>query len=142
MRLPHSGSQRAGTGAQQPGPGGSFALCTPHAPTGHVCLAGVTCAAAADASSVAFGQTQVLDTGCLLRSCVQSAVGMLRDQHAGRQRGMRRVQLLLGLLQDDAGEGPVAAPRAPPAPLQAAPPGGRAQQGPGRWRTRVPSALL
>ncbi|XP_023378779.1 E3 ubiquitin-protein ligase RNF213 [Pteropus vampyrus] len=45
--------------------------------------------------------TQVLDTGSLLRSCVQSAVGMLRDQHAGRQRGMRRVQVLLGLLQDD-----------------------------------------
>lgn len=57
--------------------------------------------------------TQVLDTGSLLRSCVQSAVGMLRDQHAGRQCGMRRVQVLLDLLQDDAGEGPVAAPPAP-----------------------------
>lgn len=95
-------------------------------PQGPCAWLGVTQAAAANASSVAFGQTQVLDTGSLLRSCVQSAVGMLRDQHTGRQRGMRRVQVLLGLLQDDTGEGPVANPRAPPAPVQAGPaPGGR-----------------
>lgn len=113
LRPSHSGSQRAGAGGQQPGSGRSFAWCAPHTSAGPVCLAGVTHAAAANASSVAFGQTQVLDTGSLLRSCVQSAVGMLRDQHAGRQCGMRRVQVLLDLLQDDAGEGPVAAPPAP-----------------------------
>lgn len=55
------------------------------------------------------GQTQILDTSSLLRSCVQSAVGMLRDQHERCQRNVRRVELLLGLLteEDDCkGEGP------------------------------------
>lgn len=141
MQLPRSGARRAGAGGQQPGPGGSSAWCAPHTPPGPVCLAGIPCTAAADASSVAFGQTQVLDTGSLLRSCVQSAVGMLRDQHAGRQRGMRRVQVLLGLLQDDAGEGPVAGPRAPPAPLQP-PTRGQGTAGPRRAANVCPLCFV
>lgn len=43
----------------------------------------------------------VLDTTRLLRSCVQSAVGMLRDQNESRARNMRRVTILLGLLNED-----------------------------------------
>lgn len=36
----------------------------------------------------------------MLRSCIQGAVGMLRDQD-GRQRSVRRVEVLLSLLDDD-----------------------------------------
>lgn len=43
---------------------------------------------------------QIVDTTSLLQSCVQGAVGMLRDQE-GRPRGMRRVEILLGLLNED-----------------------------------------
>uniref|UniRef100_A0A674BCY9 RING-type E3 ubiquitin transferase n=1 Tax=Salmo trutta TaxID=8032 RepID=A0A674BCY9_SALTR len=43
----------------------------------------------------------VLDTTLLLRSCVQSAVGMLRDQMEGGFRNTRRVEILLTLLTDD-----------------------------------------
>uniref|UniRef100_A0A673V8K9 E3 ubiquitin-protein ligase RNF213 n=1 Tax=Suricata suricatta TaxID=37032 RepID=A0A673V8K9_SURSU len=53
--------------------------------------------------SVEQGGSQVgliVDTTSLLRSCIQSAVGMLRDQD-GRQRGMRRVEILLSLLDAD-----------------------------------------
>ncbi|XP_029417237.1 E3 ubiquitin-protein ligase RNF213 isoform X2 [Nannospalax galili] len=45
--------------------------------------------------------SQVLDTTRLLRSCVQSAVGMLRDQNESCARNMRRVTILLGLLSED-----------------------------------------
>ncbi|CAH6776517.1 Rnf213 [Phodopus roborovskii] len=47
------------------------------------------------------GGCDVLDTTRLLRSCVQSAVGMLRDQNEGCARNMRRVTILLGLLNED-----------------------------------------
>ncbi|XP_072299387.1 E3 ubiquitin-protein ligase rnf213-alpha-like [Eucyclogobius newberryi] len=43
----------------------------------------------------------VLDTTMLVRSCVQSAVGMLRDQMESGFRSTRRVEILLTLLDDD-----------------------------------------
>ncbi|XP_055097754.1 E3 ubiquitin-protein ligase RNF213 isoform X3 [Symphalangus syndactylus] len=46
-------------------------------------------------------KVSILDTTGLLRSCVQSAVGMLRDQDESCTRNMRRVALLLGLLTED-----------------------------------------
>lgn len=42
----------------------------------------------------------VLDTTALVRSCVQSAVGMLRDQGDAGCRSTRRVEILLTLLSD------------------------------------------
>uniref|UniRef100_A0A673VKG4 E3 ubiquitin-protein ligase RNF213 n=1 Tax=Suricata suricatta TaxID=37032 RepID=A0A673VKG4_SURSU len=51
-------------------------------------------------SEAADGSGEIVDTTSLLRSCIQSAVGMLRDQD-GRQRGMRRVEILLSLLDAD-----------------------------------------
>lgn len=42
-----------------------------------------------------------LDTTALLQSCVQSAVGMLRDQVESGQRSTRRVQILLTLLSNN-----------------------------------------
>ncbi|XP_021096800.1 E3 ubiquitin-protein ligase RNF213 isoform X2 [Heterocephalus glaber] len=47
------------------------------------------------------GSVQVLDTTKLLRSCVQGAVAMLRDQNEGCTRNMRRVVILLSLLNED-----------------------------------------
>ncbi|XP_071329691.1 E3 ubiquitin-protein ligase rnf213-alpha [Trachinotus anak] len=44
---------------------------------------------------------RVLDTTALLRSCVQSAVGMLRDQVESGFRSTRRVQILQTLLSDN-----------------------------------------
>ncbi|XP_061556782.1 E3 ubiquitin-protein ligase rnf213-alpha isoform X1 [Phycodurus eques] len=41
-----------------------------------------------------------LDTTALVRSCVQSAVGMLRDQQGCRNRSTRRLETLLKLLSD------------------------------------------
>uniref|UniRef100_UPI0037E8EFFF E3 ubiquitin-protein ligase rnf213-alpha n=1 Tax=Semicossyphus pulcher TaxID=241346 RepID=UPI0037E8EFFF len=46
---------------------------------------------------------RVVDTTALLRSCVQSAVGMLRDQVESGLRSTRRVEILLTLLSDDDG---------------------------------------
>uniref|UniRef100_A0A8C6FXF9 E3 ubiquitin-protein ligase RNF213 n=1 Tax=Moschus moschiferus TaxID=68415 RepID=A0A8C6FXF9_MOSMO len=46
-------------------------------------------------------QTQILDTTRLLRSCIQGAVGMLRDQNEDCQRSVRRVSILLSLLDED-----------------------------------------
>lgn len=46
-------------------------------------------------------QVPILDTTQLLQSCVQGAVGMLRDRAESCQRNMRRVELLLGLLAQD-----------------------------------------
>ncbi|XP_072501344.1 E3 ubiquitin-protein ligase RNF213 isoform X2 [Notamacropus eugenii] len=45
--------------------------------------------------------TQVLDTTSLLRSCVQSAMGMLKDQNDAFKRATRRVEILLSLLTED-----------------------------------------
>ncbi|XP_071066939.1 E3 ubiquitin-protein ligase RNF213 isoform X2 [Dasypus novemcinctus] len=44
----------------------------------------------------------VLDTTRVLHSCVPSAVGMLRGQDESFQRNVRRVDILLSLLRDDA----------------------------------------
>lgn len=43
----------------------------------------------------------VLDTTQLLRSCIQGAVGLLRDPQGCRQRNVLRVETLLGLLTDE-----------------------------------------
>ncbi|XP_077022284.1 E3 ubiquitin-protein ligase RNF213 isoform X2 [Tamandua tetradactyla] len=43
----------------------------------------------------------VLDTTSLLRSCVQTAVGMLRDENESFKRNMQRVTILLSLLNED-----------------------------------------
>lgn len=42
-----------------------------------------------------------MDTTALVRSCVQSAVGMLRDQTEAGTRSTKRVQNLLMLLADN-----------------------------------------
>ncbi|XP_069558951.1 E3 ubiquitin-protein ligase rnf213-alpha [Brachyistius frenatus] len=47
------------------------------------------------------GMDNVVDTTALLRSCVQSAVGMLRDQVKSSPRSTQRVEILLTLLSDD-----------------------------------------
>ncbi|XP_078017826.1 E3 ubiquitin-protein ligase rnf213-alpha isoform X1 [Epinephelus lanceolatus] len=46
------------------------------------------------------GWDNVVDTTALVRSCVQSAVGMLRDQMESGFRSTRRVEILLMLLND------------------------------------------
>ncbi|XP_064171479.1 E3 ubiquitin-protein ligase rnf213-alpha-like isoform X3 [Anguilla rostrata] len=46
------------------------------------------------------GWEAVLDTTALVRSCVQSAVRMLKDQGEGGARSTRRVEILLTLLAD------------------------------------------
>ncbi|EPQ04601.1 RING finger protein 213 [Myotis brandtii] len=53
-------------------------------------------------SSVVSPQTQALDCDSLLRSCIQSAVGLLQDPSERSQRNVRRVEILLGLLSEDA----------------------------------------
>ncbi|XP_066472974.1 E3 ubiquitin-protein ligase RNF213 isoform X2 [Tiliqua scincoides] len=45
--------------------------------------------------------THILDTTNLLRSCVQSAVGMLRDQNEGASRSMKRIEILVSLLSEE-----------------------------------------
>ncbi|KAB0367359.1 hypothetical protein FD755_020683, partial [Muntiacus reevesi] len=45
--------------------------------------------------------TQILDTTRLLKSCIQGAVGMLRDQSEDCQRSVRRVSILFSLLEED-----------------------------------------
>ncbi|CAL8274226.1 unnamed protein product [Lota lota] len=47
------------------------------------------------------GWDYVLDTTALVRSCVQSAVGMLRDQVENGYRSTKRVEILLTLLNDN-----------------------------------------
>ncbi|KAL1763808.1 E3 ubiquitin-protein ligase RNF213 isoform X1, partial [Sigmodon hispidus] len=47
------------------------------------------------------GSCDILDTTRLLQSCVQPAVGMLQDQNESCARNMRRVTILLGLLNED-----------------------------------------
>ncbi|XP_063075937.1 E3 ubiquitin-protein ligase rnf213-alpha [Engraulis encrasicolus] len=46
------------------------------------------------------GWASILDTTALVRSCVQSAVGMLRDEVEGGVRSTRRVELLLTLMSN------------------------------------------
>lgn len=53
-------------------------------------------------SSVVSPQTRALDCDSLLRSCIQSAVGLLQDPSEHSQRNVRRVEILLGLLSEDA----------------------------------------
>lgn len=48
-----------------------------------------------------YRQAEVLGTTNLLRSCVQPAVGMLRDDNEGSSRSTRRVEILLGLLSNE-----------------------------------------
>ncbi|KAM4890524.1 E3 ubiquitin-protein ligase RNF213 [Sylvia borin] len=43
----------------------------------------------------------ILDTTVLLRTCVQSAVGMLRDQNEDLSRSRRRIEILLGLFSKE-----------------------------------------
>lgn len=43
---------------------------------------------------------QAVDTTALVRSCVQSAVGMLRDQGDSGLRSAQRIEILLTLLCD------------------------------------------
>lgn len=52
-------------------------------------------------SSSVSGKSQVLDTTVLLRSCVQSAVGMLRDQNEEAGRSAKRIEILLSLLSEE-----------------------------------------
>ncbi|XP_048222860.1 E3 ubiquitin-protein ligase RNF213 [Perognathus longimembris pacificus] len=49
------------------------------------------------------GEAEVLDTTRLLRGCVPGAVGMLRDRDERGSRNMRRVAILLGLLDGEPG---------------------------------------
>ncbi|KAM6317270.1 E3 ubiquitin-protein ligase RNF213 isoform 4-T4 [Podargus strigoides] len=44
---------------------------------------------------------EILDTTVLLRTCVQSAVGMLRDHNEDLGRSRRRIEILLGLLSKE-----------------------------------------
>ncbi|XP_075296696.1 E3 ubiquitin-protein ligase RNF213 isoform X2 [Opisthocomus hoazin] len=44
---------------------------------------------------------EILDTTVLLRTCVQSAVGMLRDQNEDLSRSRIRIKILLGLLSKE-----------------------------------------
>uniref|UniRef100_A0A8C3ET01 RING-type E3 ubiquitin transferase n=1 Tax=Corvus moneduloides TaxID=1196302 RepID=A0A8C3ET01_CORMO len=47
------------------------------------------------------GQGEILDTTVLLRTCVQSAVGMLRDQNEDLSRSRKRIEILLGLFSKE-----------------------------------------
>lgn len=49
----------------------------------------------------ASGKDGVLDTTVLLRSCVQSAVGMLRDQNEDLSRSRKRIEILLSFLSKE-----------------------------------------
>ncbi|XP_040438107.1 E3 ubiquitin-protein ligase RNF213 isoform X1 [Falco naumanni] len=44
---------------------------------------------------------EILDTTVLLRTCVQSAVGMLQDQNEDLSRSRKRINILLGLLSKE-----------------------------------------
>ncbi|XP_028940022.1 E3 ubiquitin-protein ligase RNF213, partial [Antrostomus carolinensis] len=44
---------------------------------------------------------EILDTTVLLRTCVQSAVGMLQDQNEDLSRSRKRIKILLGLLSKE-----------------------------------------
>uniref|UniRef100_UPI00398E3990 E3 ubiquitin-protein ligase rnf213-alpha-like isoform X1 n=2 Tax=Pristiophorus japonicus TaxID=55135 RepID=UPI00398E3990 len=53
-------------------------------------------------SELPFDKEKVMDTTSLIRSCVQSAVSMLRDLHQGSSHSTTRVEILLSLLTEDA----------------------------------------
>ena len=55
-------------------------------------------------------QMQILDTTRLLRSCIQGAVGMIRDQNEDCQRSVQRVSILLSLLDENSEYRGVGAP--------------------------------
>ncbi|XP_053149440.1 E3 ubiquitin-protein ligase RNF213 [Hemicordylus capensis] len=57
-------------------------------------------AESSEASETKVPTNPILDTTILLRSCVQSAVGMLRDQNEGTSRSMKRIEILLDLLSE------------------------------------------
>ncbi|GAB0197590.1 E3 ubiquitin-protein ligase RNF213 [Grus japonensis] len=44
---------------------------------------------------------EILDTTVLLRTCIQSAVGMLQDQNEDLSRSRKRIKILLGLLSQE-----------------------------------------
>lgn len=46
-------------------------------------------------------EMQILDTTRLLKSCIQGAVGMIRDQNEDCQRSVQRVSILLSLLDEN-----------------------------------------
>lgn len=52
-------------------------------------------------SSTFPGKNEVLNTTILIRSCVQSAVGMLRDQNESTSRSTKRIEILLSLLCEE-----------------------------------------
>uniref|UniRef100_A0A8C3MIP0 RING-type E3 ubiquitin transferase n=1 Tax=Geospiza parvula TaxID=87175 RepID=A0A8C3MIP0_GEOPR len=52
-------------------------------------------------SAVTVALCSILDTTVLLRTCVQSAVGMLRDQNEDLSRSRRRIEILLGLFSKE-----------------------------------------
>ncbi|XP_037333444.2 E3 ubiquitin-protein ligase rnf213-alpha isoform X2 [Pungitius pungitius] len=54
-----------------------------------------------EAESKENGGYNIVDTTALVRSCVQSAVGLLRDQVESGLRSTQRVEILLTLLSDD-----------------------------------------
>ncbi|XP_039201899.1 E3 ubiquitin-protein ligase RNF213-like isoform X2 [Crotalus tigris] len=54
-----------------------------------------------EASPISKPEILVLDTTVLLRSCVQSAVGMLRDQNEEAGRSAKRIEILLSLLSEE-----------------------------------------
>uniref|UniRef100_H3BBI9 RING-type E3 ubiquitin transferase n=1 Tax=Latimeria chalumnae TaxID=7897 RepID=H3BBI9_LATCH len=56
---------------------------------------------AADVEETTEGTERVLETTSVIRSCVQSAVGMLRDHREGSNRGTTRVEVLLTLLSEE-----------------------------------------
>ncbi|KAM6377190.1 E3 ubiquitin-protein ligase RNF213 [Pluvialis apricaria] len=52
-------------------------------------------------SEAEHSEGEILDTTVLLRTCVQSAVGMLRDQNEDLSRSRKRIKILLGLLSKE-----------------------------------------
>uniref|UniRef100_A0A8B9MD47 RING-type E3 ubiquitin transferase n=1 Tax=Accipiter nisus TaxID=211598 RepID=A0A8B9MD47_9AVES len=58
---------------------------------------------AGDNGSLTCSDGEILDTTVLLRTCVQSAVGMLRDQNEDLSRSRKRIKILLGLLSKEDG---------------------------------------
>uniref|UniRef100_A0A452EYY6 E3 ubiquitin-protein ligase RNF213 n=1 Tax=Capra hircus TaxID=9925 RepID=A0A452EYY6_CAPHI len=54
-----------------------------------------------NASLIVCRQMQILDTTRLLKSCIQGAVGMIRDQNEDCQRSVQRVSILLSLLDEN-----------------------------------------
>ncbi|XP_041331790.1 E3 ubiquitin-protein ligase RNF213-like, partial [Pyrgilauda ruficollis] len=64
-------------------------------------LKGVCCRESLDIWGPPKQSDEILDTTVLLRTCVQSAVGMLRDQNEDLSRSRRRIEILLGLFSKE-----------------------------------------